>query len=73
MRLVKMLKDTLGKDVLLQLVTLLWNLSLTPSAARALVASGAHNALSQASLTGIEIKRAAAGGSGWRVCDLVCK
>jgi len=61
MRLVKMLKDTVGKDVLLQLVTLLWNLSLTPSAARALVVSGAHNALSQAPLTGIEIKRAAAG------------
>jgi hypothetical protein len=64
MRLVKMLKDSCGKDVLLQLVTLLWNLSLTPSAARALVASGAHNALAQAQLTGIEIKRAAAGEQG---------
>ena len=42
MRLVKMLKEGAGKDVLLQLVTLLWNLSLTPSAARALVVSGAH-------------------------------
>ena len=61
MRLVKMLKEGAAKDVLLQLVTLLWNLSLTPAAARALVVSGAHNALSQATLTGIEIKRAAAG------------
>jgi hypothetical protein len=68
MRLVKLLKEGCAKDVLLQLVTLLWNLSLTPSAARALVVSGAHNALSQATLTGIEIKRAAAGAGEWRVC-----
>jgi hypothetical protein len=61
MRLVKMLKEGMSKDVLLQLVTLMWNLSLTPSAAKALVVSGAHTALSQATLTGIEVKRAAAG------------
>ena len=72
MRLVKMLKEGQSKDVLLQLVTLLWNLSLTPSAAKALVQSGAHHALAQTTLTGIEMKRAAAGAQAeWRVtCDV---
>jgi hypothetical protein len=70
--LVKLLKSSPGKDVLLQLITLLWNLSLTPSAAKALIASGAHHALSQTTFTGIEIKRAAAGVCARRVaCNLL--